>query len=318
MDILKTAATEEHDVLWPRLKVDVLWPRLRADVERARTLARIVQFQDPEPVQADQSNMDQDLRRLNVRILALEAALTDSHAEAAELSEYLEVCAQMMENQEQQMSERQRSLQEGVDEVLGRSRRNEQDILDLWSSHNASAERTDLAAAEFFEFANTASLLAAQASNRAELNAEEIELLGQRILHVDEEVRAAAERHADELRDADRKVGAMAKTAMSTAESSAESITGVRADLARDLRDAARLAQKATERLKTELQADLENETTRIRSLRRKPDSEVGDEAPSAPAKRFRYYLAEQKAPTKETKAPPAGSPKNANSGNDS
>ena len=173
MDILKTAATEEHEVLWPRLKVDVVWPRLRADVERARTLARIVQSQDPEPVQADQSKLDQDLRRLNVRILALEATLTDSHAEAAELSEDLEVCAQMIENQEQQMSERQRSLREGVDEVLGRSRRNEQDILDLWSSHDASFERTNLAAAEFFEFANTASLIAAQASNRAELNAEE-------------------------------------------------------------------------------------------------------------------------------------------------
>ena len=70
----------------------------------------------------------------------------------------------------------------------------------LRSSHHASSERADLAAAEFLELANTTSLLATAQS----WTPKKTELLRQRILDVDEEVRAAAVRLGRELRDAER------------------------------------------------------------------------------------------------------------------
>lgn len=282
--------------------------------------------------QADQDNSDQDLRWLNVRVLSLEAALADSRAEASVLSDYIELCVQMIKNQDERLSEQQQILQEAVDELAGRSSRNEQDLLDLRSSHNASSERADLAATEFLELATTANMLAAKVGNRAELNAEETELLRQRILVVDEEVRIATERLADELRDAERfvqeatvrleaelrdadeEIRVMAEKATDRADFSVDTVAGLQADLDKAsalVRE--KLAKVATHEELEEVERQSREELRRAAELveaakkqLREVISEPRDEVRSTPPSRFRYYIPEQKAPATEPKALPA------------
>lgn len=246
------------------------WPRFTADVERARI--RAVEQHELEPlgdIADEQPSFDRDLRWFKVRILALEAALTDSRAEAASLNDYLELCFQLIENQDERLSDQQRILQVTVDELLGRFSRHEQTMLELHSSQNEAAERSDNASAE--------------------------------LLEVERRAQEAAERLEAVLRDADEEVRVLADKAADRADFSIDSVSALQVDLEKEantLRQ--RLDAVATNK---DLQ-EVEREIERVRS---EIDTESGDEIVVAPKKRFRYYLPEQVAPSTQ-KALPAGS----------
>ena len=173
-----------------------------------------------------------DVRWMKVRLMTLEKALDESRSEAQTLTEYVELCFDVIQSQDDRNNESQKKIRAEIERLISHNGRHDRELFELRANQNASRERMDALAAELLELAHRTGDLAAKARSSADMTAEETESL------------------ALELREASKQTRALATKAKDRAQLTAEEAKHAAAELRQANKDAKKEAQEAARKMR--------------------------------------------------------------------